>query len=463
MMERTIEQIAGMIGAEAPAGDAGRTVVKGVSIDTRSILRDNLFVPIQGPRFNGHEYAAEAFRKGAAAALWQKDEPDPPAHLPLLYVDDTVKALGRLAQAYRSQLKTKVIGITGSNGKTSTKDILAAILGTTYRTQKTIGNLNNHLGVPLTLLRLDEDTEMAVVEMGMSGLGEIAALSAMAQPDVAIITSVSEVHLGDLPTREDIAEAKLEIAGSLKPDGLFVYNADNPLLLERLAHKNVACRMVSFGQSEQHDWHPLAYTPDERGIAFTISDPACPELYLNLLGKHQMINALAAIAAARHFGVSYDNIRRALRHVEATGMRNEPIRIGGFTVINDVYKSNPTSVRAALDTLYAMPAHKRKIVVLGDMVELGEETEAFHREIGAELDPSRIDRLFTVGSMSRLIAEEARKHFPEDRVTVCLDHAQLVSQLKEAVSDDCIVLIKGSRSLQLEQPIETLREELGAP
>jgi UDP-N-acetylmuramoyl-tripeptide--D-alanyl-D-alanine ligase len=459
MIRRSLSQVADMIDAPDLSGPYEATVIRGVSTDTRTIEPGSLFVPIRGPRFNGHDFVADAIAQGATASLWCMDEPNPPAHLPLLYVDDTLKAVQRLAQAYRRQVRAKVIGITGSNGKTSTKDILSSLLAIRFKTQKTIGNLNNHLGVPLTLLRLEEDTEMAVVEMGMSGLGEIAMLSSIVQPDIAIITSVSEVHLGDLKTRGNIAQAKLEIVGGLKEDGLFIYNADNPILTERLERMELTCQKTSFGQSESFAFHPKSFFLDETGSYFSVDDPACPTLFLPLIGKHQMINALGAIGAARHFGLTYEDIRRGLRQVELTGMRNEVICIGSYTVINDAYKSNPTSVRAALETLYALPPYKRKIVVLGDMVELGDESEALHAQIGAELDPHRIDKLFTIGTMGVLIAESARRRFPTDQVIACTDKQELIVKLQEALTADSIVLIKGSRGLRLDEVVDVLRTE----
>jgi UDP-N-acetylmuramoyl-tripeptide--D-alanyl-D-alanine ligase len=464
MIQRTLQHIADMIGSssEVLPRDQGMNI-KGVSTDTRSILEGSLFIPIQGPRFNGHHYVREAIAKGAAASLWSRGEPDPPIELPLLIVEDTLAAIQQLAGAYRRQLQVKVVGITGSNGKTSTKDILASLLATQYKTQKTSGNLNNHLGVPLTLLQLEEDTEMAVIEMGMSGLGEIERLSRIAQPDAAIITNVSEVHLADLKSRDRIAQAKLEILSGLKPDGLFVFNGDNPLLIEQLGQiaANRVNTSTTFGEASVHTWHPTSFSLSESGVVFAISDPASPTLQLPLLGKHQMTNALGAIAVARHLGISYANIKEGLLRIEATGMRNERIRIGPHTLINDAYKSNPPSVRAALHTLYELKGYKRKIAVLGDMVELGEEAADMHREIGAELDKEHLDYLITLGSMANYIADSARAHFPDGHVFTCSTQQEVLLRLLEVTQNqDCLILIKGSRSLQMEHLVDAMRLKL---
>lgn len=459
MITRTLRQIAEMIGADLPREAYRNTIVRGVSIDTRSVQDGNLFVPIIGDRFNGHSFVREALAGGAAAVLWDRKQLDPPQDIPLVLVDDTVDALQSLAKAYRQQLAVKVIGITGSNGKTSTKDMLAAVLSVKYKTMKTPGNLNNHLGVPLTLLRLEEDTEMAVVEMGMSGLGEIYRLASLAKPDAAIITNVSEVHLGDLKTRERIVQAKLEILCGLRKNGLFIYNGDNPRLTDRLDELTMEFETVSFGSGRGQQLYPVEYRLEDKGVRFSINDPDCPPMFIPLLGRHQVINALSVIAAARHFGLTYEQIRQGFLQVEATGMRNELVQAGRCLIINDAYKSNPTSLRAALDTLYSLNPDKRKIAVLGDMVELGEESDRMHREIGEQLDGERLNALYTLGTSAAHIAQAARKNMEESRITSCMDKEQLAELLKEELHEDCIMLIKGSRGWQLEEVVETLRKE----
>ncbi|MDF2671400.1 MAG: UDP-N-acetylmuramoyl-tripeptide--D-alanyl-D-alanine ligase, partial [Paenibacillus sp.] len=313
-----------------------------------------------------------------------------------------------------------------------------------------------------TLLQLEEDTEMAVIEMGMSGLGEIEHLSSIVQPDVAIITNVSEVHLADLKSRDAIVQAKLEILAGLRLHGLFVYNGDNPRLTQQLDEQQVSFyKTTSFGESTIHPWHPTSYKLSVAGVTFSLSDPASPPMHLPLLGKHQMINAMGAIAAARYMGISYASITKGLLRIEATGMRNERIPIGRHTVINDAYKSNPSSVRAALHTMYKLKGYKRKVVVLGDMVELGEESEEMHIDIGMNLDHRHVDLLICLGPMASYIAESAKRNFPLDRVILCTNQQQVVAHLVEAMQEEqCLILIKGSRSLQMEAVVDALRVEV---
>ncbi len=463
MIHRSLKQIAEMIGGVHTSVRNGDMKICGVSTDTRKLIPGNLFIPIAGPNFNGHDFVPSAVAKGASAVLWSRNEPNPPSDIPLLIVDDPFKALQQLAAAYRRQLNVKVVGITGSNGKTSTKDLLAALLSMKFKTQKTIGNLNNHLGVPLTLLSLEEETEIAVVEMGMSGLKEIELLSSIALPDTAIITSVSEVHLGDLKTRDRIVQAKMEILTGLKENGLFIYNGDNPSLVKEVDKHAGRLEKISFGDDISNQLYPTSFISVEQGANFTVSISDFPPLFLPLLGKQQLINSLSAIAAALHFGLSKEQIRQGLSNVQATGMRNELIHSGSFTIINDCYKSNPASLRAALATLYRMKNYTQKIAVLSDMVELGEEEVGLHQEIGSAIDSRQIDMLFTIGPMAEHMAKAAREHFPNGKVLSFHDKSELAARLRESMKDGCIVLIKGSRAFKLEEVVYSLKNEVMIP
>lgn len=471
MIRRTLAQAADMLGAACREQDKGRAIA-GVSIDTRTLVPGNLFIPIRGVRSNGHAYVRQAIADGAAAALWMADEPGRPDDLPLLVVEDTQQALWQLASAYRRQLPVRVAAVTGSNGKTSTKDMLAGLLSTCCRTQKTPGNWNNHFGVPLTLLSLREDTEWAVVELGMSASGEIAALSQLVQPEVAIITSVSEVHLGDLPDRTAIADAKLEVVEGFasQSDSLLIVNGDNPLLLERLKPlrqgSSWACQ--TFGEAAHCDWRPAEWSLSEEGVTFrlspgaaspaiTASDTLPTTLKLAWPAKHQMLNAIGAIAAARHIGVPASLLQAGLDRMEATGLRAQLVTASnGAIIINDAYKSNPASARAALDMLYALYPGRRKLAVLGEMVELGPEAPTLHRQLGEGLERDKLDHVLTVGPMARHLAEAARTQLGEDRVTACADKEELLEALRQKLSPNDLLLVKGSRSWRLEELVDSL-------
>lgn len=460
MIQRTLLQIADMLGSEVRGVSAGGTVnIAGISTDTRTKPSGSLFVPIIGENFDGHTYAEEAYQKGAAAVLWQADHGDAPDGVPHIQVADTLAALQQLAKAYRKQLPVRIIGITGSNGKTTTKDLVAAVLGSTYQVHKTKGNFNNHIGLPLTLLQLEETTEFAVLEMGMSGRGEIELLSNLAEPDAAIITMIGESHMLQLGSREEIARAKVEIVSGMPSGSLLVYNGDEPLIEMALGERSLpeGFRRLRFGHSEGLAKFPTGIRMDADGAHFQINSPGYPELYIPLLGTHNVINALAAIAIGEAFGVQPEAIAAGLRSLQMTSMRIEKLTAAsGLTVLNDAYNASPASMRAAILLTEQLGGFGRKFLVLGDMLELGEHEEQFHREIGAMLAPERVDYVFTFGRLGRFIAEEAARRFPKERVRAFEDKELLASELALVAQPEDIVLVKGSRGMRLEQVVNAL-------
>jgi UDP-N-acetylmuramoyl-tripeptide--D-alanyl-D-alanine ligase len=449
-----------MCGALRVEGD-GEARISGVSIDSRTVAPGNLFVPLAGETFDGHDFAAQAAERGAAAVFWQEGKPNPPEGVPLVVVDDPLAALQSLAAAYRRQLPVRVIGITGSNGKTTTKEMVAAALSTTYRTIKNEGNLNNHIGLPLTLLRLDETTEMAVVEMGMSGRGEIELLTKLALPEAAIITNVGEAHLQQLGSRLEIARAKTEIAHGLSAGDLLVYNGDEPLLEQSLTEFGLSDDILRFrfGRSPGNDYYPSAIMLSEHGTLFHLNGGSGPTYSLPLMGEHNVVNALAAIAVAKFMGVMESDIVRGLETMKPVGMRAEIVKgKTGLTIINDTYNSSPTSVRAVLELFYSLKGFRKKIVVLGDMLELGSEEKDYHRQVGSEIDASRIDAIYTYGELARHIALGAADHFSDGKVRSFLTKDDLIRSLGRELSPEDAVLVKASRGMKMEEVVEALKQ-----
>lgn len=447
-----------MLQASCSAGDYATLNIAGVSIDSRTIQQGNLFVPIIGERFDGHDYVLEARERGAVASLWQSDHEERPHGVPLIVVDDTTAALQQLARSYLQQLDVRIIAVTGSNGKTTTKDLTASILATTYKTLKTEGNLNNHLGLPLTILKLEDDHDMAVLEMGMSERGEIELLADIAQPEAAIVTNVGESHLEQLGSRQQIAVAKLEVLHGLKRDGLLVYNGDEPLLttlMAELGHEQL--KTFRFGLAETNDYYPTAVMMGDHGCHFTCNMNGQPTYYIPMLGKHNVLNALAAIAVSKYMGVSSSDIARGLENVALSGMRVELLRgHNGVTIINDAYNASPTSMKAALELIEEMKGYNKKIVVLGDMLELGEDERVYHEEIGKVLQPNQIDYVFTYGTLAEYIASEAAHSFPIDHVFHMESKQQIVARIMQLTDERDLVLVKGSRGLQLEYVVTAL-------
>ncbi|MFS0784390.1 UDP-N-acetylmuramoyl-tripeptide--D-alanyl-D-alanine ligase [Bacillus sp. 1P06AnD] len=455
MIKRTLKQIADMLDVECPEFQDRN--ICGVTIDSRKIQNGQLFVPFSGAHTDGHDHIVQAIEDGAGAALWKKDRPNPPEGLPLLFVDDPLEALQTLAEAYLKETSAKVIGITGSNGKTTTKDMTASLLAQKYKVHKTDGNFNNHLGMPLTILSMDEDTEIAVLEMGMSSKGEIELLSRLAKPSVAIITNIGESHLLDLGSREAIAEAKLEITTGLQKDGMLIYHGDEPLLQEKLVGSEWNC--LSFGRSDHNSMYALQIETDKDHTVFT-SNLYPEEISIPILGNHNVLNAMAAILAARQFGIELPEIRKGLSELKVTTMRMEMVEgKKGEKIINDAYNASPTAMRAAIDLVCALKGFERKILVLGDMLELGPEEIEFHRMIGQSIRHKAIDQLFTYGELGAYIAEGAKEEIGEQNVYAFQDKKALIEELQKQVKKNDLLLVKASRGMKLEEVVFALKAE----
>ncbi|PHA85506.1 UDP-N-acetylmuramoyl-tripeptide--D-alanyl-D-alanine ligase [Bacillus pseudomycoides] len=458
MMKRTLKQVEQMVMGAGLAEKYVNETVQGVSIDTRKITTGNLYIPIQGDRFDGHSFVEKAIENGAVATLWKKNVQNPPVNIPVIFVEDTLEALQTLAKSYRDQLDVKVIGVTGSNGKTSTKDIVTSLLATKFKVQKTEGNFNNHIGLPLTILSLEENTEMAVLEMGMSSRGEIEFLSKLARPNAAIITNIGEAHLMDLGSRDAIAEAKLEIVTGLQDGGVFVYNGDEPLLTNRVPSMNLAAETITFGDARANNYYPTSVTLQATGTYFKMNQDENVVFYLSVLGKHNVYNTLASMAIAKYFGVTWEEMKQGLVTLQMTGMRMEIVKTeNGLTIINDAYNASPTAMEAAFHLMNGLDGFSKKIVVLGDMLELGDQEVQFHYEVGKLIDPARISYVFTYGRLGAQIAEGAKINFPNERVKVYDNKEELVKNLQAIVDVKDVVLVKASRGMKLEEVITMLK------
>jgi len=430
-----------------------RRTVQGARIDSRAIQPGELFVPLEGAHTDGHEFLAEAFARGAAAALcarasyprWEEREPGP-----LVVVDDVTESLQRLARRFRDEWQGFLIGLTGSAGKTTTKELVAAALATGGEVLKTEGNLNNHWGVPLTLLRLEPEHKVAVVEMAMNGAGEIALLAAIARPEAAIVTGAGAAHLGGpgLGTLEGIAREKASIALGLPPSGAVFAAADSPRLLDALRPMNR--HLITYGLAPGADVRPTSIEPlGEAGTRFEVT--GFPPIRLRLVGRHQVGNALAALAVAREYGLDPAAVAEALSRVRPLSQRMEVRHAHGATLLVDCYNSNPDSARAALETLADWPEARRRIAVLGDMLELGPRTADLHREVGAA---ARGAELWLVGEYAGDYATGARQAGQTARVFS--DKPEVAAALREAVGPGVVALLKASRGVALEDVLAGL-------
>ena len=454
-MKKPLTEIVGWLQADGQNMDG--KFVTGVSIDSRTAAAGDLFIPFRGEQVNGHNYVEQAIKGGAVAALWMKDEPHPPADLPLIFVEDPERALQEMARTYRDTLRCKVVGITGSNGKTSTKDLIASVLAPYFKVQKTEGNYNNELGLPLTILSLEEDTEFAILEMGMSGFGEISFLSKLAKPHFAVITNIGEAHMQDLGSRAGIAKAKFEIIDGLQEGGKLFYDGDEPLLRE-LIGQHPAVEAISFGHQKETTLSLVKIESGDEGSHFVVTGLLDAEFTIPVYGAHQVKNALAAILIANEATVSIADIGSALQHTSLTDMRMQPVIVGnGALFINDAYNAAPTSMRAALAFIEETGLRKEKWIVLADMLELGDDEQVYHENLANEITAMDLEGIMLYGPRMKWLYEKLEKSNSETRLLWSeKDYTPIVDTLQESTGENSIVLLKGSRGMALEYIVKDL-------
>ena len=435
-------------------------VCENFSKDTRTIEKDDIYVGIKGENFDGNTLYEQAFENGAKACILQEIEINENVinkytDKAIIMVDDTVKALQQIASYKRDLYDIPVIAVTGSVGKTSTKDIIASVVSEQFKTFKTQGNLNNHIGVPLTILSL-KDHEALVVEMGMNNLGEISVLSKIAKPNIAVITNVGTSHIGNLGSRENILKAKLEILDGLKEDGVLVINNDNDMLNGWYNSNPNKVKIVTYGIENSSDYMAHDILSEENGSKFNVDiDGVTEKIFVPVGGQHFVYNALSAIAVAKQIGISNSKIKEGIEKFQLTKSRMELIKIAkDITVINDCYNANYDSMKAAIDYL-AKSSANRKIAILGDMLELGKFSEDLHTKVGEEVAKNKIDVLITVGEMGKVISNTAKslgiKIYQFD------SNQDAVNQVKQIMQQGDIILVKASNGMKFKEIVEGLK------
>ncbi len=433
------------------------SVVRHLTTNSRALEPDAIFVALKGDRFDGHDFVEQCAQAGAGGAIVNRGwvAPTLPSGFALIEVEDTLRAYQDVAASYRKSLPISVIAITGSNGKTSTKDMTAAVLGRRFKVMKTQGNLNNHIGVPQTLLSATKIDQVAVLEIGMNHPGEIAPLAMMAQPDIAIITNIGSAHIEFMKTRAAIAQEKGVLAEAIGPAGHVILPAQDDFATS-IAQRTRA-RVVTVGIN-CGDLKAESISEDLRGSRFLIVEGReRQEVRLPIPGLHMVINALLAVAAGRAQGLSLSDCVEGLETVQLTKGRLEVKTVGDLQIIDDSYNANPDSMVAALKTLAGIPTLGRRIAVLGRMGELGEHSEAGHRQVGDAAAAAHLDYVIAVGSEPRFIAENARAGGLRD--LACVSNAtEAALHLDEIAQTGDLILVKGSRSAAMENVINTLIE-----
>lgn len=455
-MKMQLAEIAKALGTTCEGND--KTEITSVAFDSRKITDGGLFVPIAGER-DGHDFIESAIDNGASATLWKKGHPNKPSKIAVLEVDDPLAAMQDLARYYLRKVNPTVVGITGSNGKTTTKDMVAAVLSKRFNVHKTQANFNNEIGVPMTILEMKPNTEILVLEMGMDRPGQLHHLSELTHPDVTVITMIGEAHIEFFGTRDKIADAKMEITDFLREDGEFIYNGDEPLLAERA--KNIVQAKATFGFNDNDTVYATSFRSYKHHATFTVNNSE-QEFSIPMIGKHNVSNAMAALSVGRHFGESDEEIAASLSNFTPTANRMEWEKGDvGEDIMSDVYNSNPTAVRAVITSFgqIEMAQGGRRIAVLGDMLELGEKSAALHEGLQDCLDPQVINEVYLFGGEMKHLYdalqdkynEKSLHYYPQDQ----MEH--MINDLKNDIKQDDIVVFKGSHGMHLEKVVDRLR------
>jgi len=457
MQPLTVEEIKNAVSGELITGNP-RIKVENICTDSRKIAKGDLFIALIGEKFDGHHFAREAVEKGADGLIIdRKVEIDSDREIFKILVNNTTKALQDLANYYRNQFEElKVIGITGSSGKTTTKDMLAGVLKEKYSILKTEENLNNQIGVPLTLLSLQGKEEFAVIEMGMSASGEIRTLARIAEPQIGVITNVGPAHLQDLKTIQNVAGAKGELIAELPEDSLAVLNYDNEYVRE-MKEKFKGNNLIYFGFNKKADIRAVNVNDNEQNVCFTVQyQNQKKDIKLNIPGKHNVYNALSVIAIAREFNIGWEDIQKGLLNFDLTTLRMEIIENNDIVIINDAYNANPLSMKAGIDVLCKI-AKSRSFAVLGDMLELGDIEKEAHRKVGHYVADKNIDFLITVGKLGQLIAKGAKKKGMNAEKVIGVKNNKMAAEiLTNHLKKNDSVLVKGSRSMGMEEIVELI-------
>ncbi|MEE0117229.1 MAG: UDP-N-acetylmuramoyl-tripeptide--D-alanyl-D-alanine ligase [Lachnospiraceae bacterium] len=463
MKNMTLENIEKACGGRYIGTEAEKkTEVLGVVIDSRQVESGYLFVAIPGEKVDGHKFIPDVFAKGAAAVLSEQQLEDPAG--PYILVESTTKALRDLAEYYRKSLDIKVVGITGSVGKTSTKEMIASVLSEKYRVLKTEGNYNNEIGLPLTIFKIRAEHEVAVLEMGISEFGEMHRLATMANPDICVITNIGLCHLENLKTRDGILKAKTESFAHLKKDGIAILNGDDDKLstIRQVGDKET----VFYGMEEKMEYREdakksvYATGVENLGLYGMQARIHTPEgerdVRIPIPGEHNVYNALAATAVGLSLGLSLDQISSGILKAKTIGGRTNLLNTGSMTVIDDCYNANPVSMKASIDVLAT--AEGRKIAVLGDMGELGENEKKLHYEVGEYLAKKEIDVLFCAGELSEEIAKAAQKESKTCEVYYFKTRDALLEQLLPFLKKGDTVLVKASHFMEYPKIVKALTD-----
>ncbi len=432
-------------------------LVNGVSIDSRRVNPGDMFIALVGESFDGHDFISKAVENGAAVVVTQKPLED--SGIPYVLVKDTLRALQDIARYYRGKFQIPFVAVTGSSGKTTTKDMIASVLSQRYKVLKTEGNFNNAIGLPLTLLKLQYDHEIAILEMGMNSQGEISLLSDIVRQDIGVISNVGNAHIEKLGSRENILKAKLEIFDYFDKHSTAIINGDNDMLADFTSE---GYKVVRYGLEKSNDLYAFGIKEKgEEGIDFSVSLDGAEESFTVLLpGMHNVYNALSAIAVARLFDMKAEDIQKGLLSFKPSKMRMDIVNTkSGIKIINDAYNANPESMRAAINVLQSLKSGGRSVCISGDMLELGDVSQKEHYDIGTYAASLGVDIIAAVGNFSDAVKRGAAAFgMDKDNIYAFPQKEEAASIMCEIIKPGDVVLVKGSRAMKMEYIVDLLRE-----
>ncbi|WP_125980690.1 UDP-N-acetylmuramoyl-tripeptide--D-alanyl-D-alanine ligase [Loigolactobacillus iwatensis] len=457
-MKMQLAEIANAVQAKNDISQWAGTEISSVAFDSRKLTAGALFIPLVGAN-DGHDYLANAREHGAVATFWQSGHLGEPTDFPVLEVADPLKALQKLAQYYLVKVNPRVIAVTGSDGKTTTKDMIAAILSQRFNVHKTQGNYNNEIGVPTTILSMETNTEILVLEMGMDRPGQLDFLSRLVEPDITVITMIGEAHIEFFGTRDKIADAKMEITNGLKEDGYFIYNGDEPLLRQRA--KSVSQNQLTFGNKKSDDLCAMTIETTKDQTSFTLATYPEMTFTIPLLGAYNVNNAMAAISVGQILRIKPEEMRVALAHFSLTKNRTQWLTgARGESILSDIYNSNPTAMKAVLTAFQEVPVTGRRIAVLGDMLELGDQSATLHRSVATAIRPDKLTGIYLYGDEIKPLADELKRNptYQEHVHYFKKTEKQLmISELVAQVHPDDAVLLKASNGMHLDEVLKQLQ------
>ena len=456
MKNMSLEKIAQACGGVYHGSEEMKqSIVESITTDSRQAAKGCLFVAIPGERVDGHDFIPSVFEKGALAVLSEKELENPAG--PYIQVASSLEAVKGIAEYYRQQLDIKVVGITGSVGKTSTKEVIASVLAQKYNVLKTLGNFNNELGLPLTVFRLRDEHQIAVLEMGISHFGEMHRLAKVARPDICVITNIGQCHLEFLKDRDGILRAKTEIFDFLKEDGCIILNGDDDKLDTIEEVKGI--KPIFFGvEGQKPVYADEIESQGFRGISCRIHTPQGEfTALIPIPGRHMVYNALAGTAVGCTYGLTLEQIKQGIETLQSVSGRFHIIETGRYTVVDDCYNANPVSMKASLDVL--KEAKGRKVAVLGDMGELGTDEAALHAEVGTHAGTCGIDALYCAGPLCEHLAKAAKEADPKLEIRHFADRESLMAELPKLLQDGDQILVKASHFMEYGKIVEMLSVE----